>query len=129
MFWYILLFLLIPAIEIGIFIWTGSKLGALPVVLLILLTGVAGIAAVRYQGMEVWRKIQVAIYERRRPTEELLDGLCIIIGGICLVTPGFFTDIFGFLIVLPWTRKPFKIFISYIIMKKIAKRNFIIRKF
>lgn len=129
MVWYVLLFLLIPAIEIALFIWTGSKIGALAVVALILLTGIAGIATVRYQGMEVMRNIQQAFYERRRPAEELLDGLCIIIGGICLVTPGFFTDILGFLIVLPWTRKPFKILLSAIIMKQLSKGKFIIRKF
>lgn len=129
MWWYILLFLLIPAIEIGLFIWTGSKIGALAVVVLILLTGIIGIAAVRQQGTEVMRRLQQAYNERRRPANELLDGVCIILGGILLVTPGFFTDILGFLIVLPWTRKPFKAFLSYIMMKQIAKRNFIIRRF
>jgi len=129
MWWYILLFLLIPAIEIGLFIWTGGKIGALAVVALILLTGVIGIATVRHQGTEVMRRLQQAYYEQRRPANELLDGVCIILGGILLVTPGFFTDILGFLIVLPWTRKPFKALLSYIIMKQIAKRNFIIRRF
>lgn len=129
MWWYILLFLLIPAIEIGLFIWAGSKIGALAVVALILLTGVIGIAAVRQQGTEVMRRLQQAYDERRKPANELLDGVCIILGGILLVTPGFFTDILGFLIVLPWTRKPFKALLAYIMMKQIAKRNFMIRRF
>ncbi|MFD2133913.1 FxsA family protein [Pseudogracilibacillus auburnensis] len=120
MYWLILIFILVPATEIAIFIWTGSKIGALPVALLIIFTGMVGVALVRKQGLETWRRAQFAIHNREVPREQILDGICIIAGGIFLLTPGFITDLLGFLLVLPMTRKPFKTFLGFLIMKRIA---------
>jgi len=128
MFWFILFLILIPAIEVGIFIWTGGYLGVGPVILLIVLTGIAGVALFRQQGIEVWRRAQFAMYNNESPANEIMDGICIIIGGIFLITPGFFTDILGFLFVLPWTRPLFRRLIGYLMMKLVAKGNFIIRR-
>lgn len=129
MYVYILLFLLIPAIEIGVFIWTGSKIGAGYVVLGILMSGIIGIWLVRQQGIETMRNIQSSLQHRQVPKNELLDGLCIILGGIMLIIPGFVTDLIGFLLVIPFTRKPFKYVIYAIFMRQIAKRKIIYRKF
>ncbi|MEI3606034.1 FxsA family protein [Pseudogracilibacillus sp. SE30717A] len=128
MYWLILIFILIPAIEIGIFIWTGSMIGAWSVVGLIILTGIIGAALVKKEGMETWRRAQLAMYNREIPREEIIDGICIILGGILLLTPGFVSDLFGFLLVIPWTRTPFKKLIHFLILKSIAKGNIVFRK-
>lgn len=128
MYWLILIFILIPAIEIGIFIWTGSMIGAWSVVGLIILTGIIGAALVKKEGMETWRRAQLAMYNREIPREEIIDGICIILGGILLLTPGFVSDLFGFLLVIPWTRTPFKKLIHFLILKRIAKGNIVFRK-
>lgn len=128
MYWLILIFILIPAVEIGIFIWTGNLIGGWPVVGLIVLSGIIGAALVKKEGLETWRKAQLAMYNREVPREQIIDGICIIIGGIFLLTPGFVTDILGFLLVLPWTRPPFKKLISFLILKRISKGNIIFRR-
>ena len=99
MYWLILIFILIPAVEIGIFIWTGNLIGGWPVVGLIVLSGIIGAALVKKEGLETWRKAQLAMYNREVPREQIIDGICIIIGGIFLLAPGFVTDILGFLLV------------------------------
>src|SRR5699024_7997542 len=98
------------------------------VVLLIILTGIIGAALVKQQGIETWKSAQFAIYNREVPRNQIIDGICIILGGILLLTPGFVTDFLGFLLVLPWTRRPFKRLIGFIIMKQIAKGKIIYRK-
>src|SRR5690625_7808060 len=90
MIWLIFLFVIIPALEIGIFIWTGSQIGALPVVLIIILTGIIGITLVKQQGIETWKKTQFAMYNGEPPGDHILDGICILIGGVFLLAPGFF---------------------------------------
>lgn len=128
MYWLILIFILIPAIEIGIFIWTGNLIGGWSVVLLIILTGIIGAGLVKQQGMVTWKRAQLSIYNREVPREQIIDGICIILGGILLLTPGFLTDFLGFLFVLPWTRGPFKKLIGLLIMKKISNGKIIYRR-
>lgn len=128
MIWLILTFVLIPAIEIGIFIWTGSRIGALPVVLIIVLTGIVGIALVKQQGIETWRKVQESMARSEPPGEYILNGICVLIGGVFLLAPGFFTDFLGFLLVLPWTRKPFKYFMYKQMRNKLKKGTVVYRK-
>src|SRR5690625_7446833 len=110
MYVYILLFLLIPAIEIGVFIWTGSKIGAGYDVLGILMRGIVGIWLVRQQGIETMSNIQSSLQHRQVPKSEILDDLSIILGGIMLIIPGFVPDLFVFLLVLPFKNKTLKYF-------------------
>lgn len=128
MYWLILIFIIVPAIEIGIFVLAGNYLGIWPVVLLIILTGMTGFAFVRYQGMETWKSAQFSLHNRELPKEQILDGICIIFGGILLITPGFLTDFLGFLLVLPWTRKPFKTLIKLFLLKNISRGRIFYRK-
>ncbi|HLS65832.1 MAG TPA: FxsA family protein [Pseudogracilibacillus sp.] len=125
---FLILFILIPAIEIGVFIWTGGALGVLPVISLIILTGIVGAMLMKQQGIETWRKAQLAMYNREVPHKEILDGICIIAGGILLLTPGFVTDTIGFLLVLPWTRPPFRHLLNYFLLKQVQKGTFIFRR-
>lgn len=127
MLWFIIILIIVPAIEVGIFIWTSAQVGILPIVLMIILTGMLGIALWKKQGAEILKSAQLAMSRGQSPAQELMDGITIIIGGILLITPGFFTDFTGLLFILPWTRPIFRQGISWLIMKQMAKRNVIYR--
>src|SRR5690625_3372772 len=126
--WLLLAFLIVPALEIGIFVWVCGSVGAWGVVGLILLTGIAGAAFARIQGLETLNRARLLMRNGQAPTEQLIDGICILVGGILLVAPGFITDIVGLLLVLPFTRAAFKVGIMRWITWKMSKGKIIFRK-
>lgn len=129
MFWILLItFIIVPIIEIALFIWTGGQLGIWAVIVLILLTGILGTIIVRYEGIQTMRRAQTSIQGGDIPKDEILEGICLLIGSVLLITPGFFTDIVGFFVVFPLTRKLFTRLIKKVIAKKIAKGKIIYRR-
>jgi UPF0716 protein FxsA len=100
----LLLFTLIPLIELYILIKVGGMIGALNTILIIVVTGITGAYLARTQGFRVIQKINLAIEQGRTPGRELLEGLFILIGGFTLLTPGFITDLMGLSMLLPLTR-------------------------
>ncbi len=100
----LLLFLIIPMVELFLLIEIGKAIGTLEVILLTIATGIAGAALAKSQGLSILRKIQKEMAEGRIPAANLIDGLMILIGGILLLTPGVLTDAFGLLLLVPWTR-------------------------
>jgi len=104
----LILFTSIPIIEIYVLLEAGELIGLWPTISLIILTGIAGAYLARTQGSDTARKIQIALQNGEMPTEELLDGAMILAGGITLLTPGFCTDMIGFSLLLPVTRKLIK---------------------
>ncbi|MFC4556663.1 FxsA family protein [Virgibacillus kekensis] len=123
--WLFLTLLVLPALEIGVFIWAGSIIGAWWVVGIILLTGIAGVTIARKQGMETWRRAQQSMNYGQVPANEILDGICIFVGAVFLFSPGFITDTAGFILVLPFTRGPFKVWLQRFIRNRINKGNII----
>jgi len=111
----ILLFTVLPALELAVLIHVGTYIGTANTLLIIILTGVVGASLARLEGFLVIRKIQSSLEQGVMPTEEMLDGLMIFCGGILLLTPGFITDTIGFLLLVPMTR----LFIKILIRKKI----------
>ena len=103
-----LLFIFIPIIEIAIFITVGSNIGILNTIAIILLTAVIGIYFVRRQGLSLLFNAQRNMAQGIMPTEEIKGGVFLLISGLLLITPGFFTDCVGFLMFL----KPVQNFIS-----------------
>ena len=103
-----LLFILIPIIEIAIFITVGSNIGILNTLAIILLTAVVGIYFVRRQGISLLFKAQRNMAQGIMPAEEIKGGIFLLISGLLLITPGFFTDCVGFLMFL----RPVQNFIS-----------------
>jgi len=103
-----LLFIFIPIIEIAIFITVGSSIGILNTIAIILLTAVIGIYFVRRQGLSLLFNAQRNMAQGIMPTEEIKGGVFLLISGLLLITPGFFTDCVGFLMFL----KPVQNFIS-----------------
>lgn len=108
----IILFTVVPAIELLILIEVGSHIGALNTVLLIILTGVVGASLARMQGFIVLNKIKSSLERGQLPSTELLDGLMILTGGIVLLTPGFVSDAMGILLLIPFTRAIIKLFVQ-----------------
>ncbi len=105
MFFYLLIiFIILPIIEISIFIQVGGFVGTFNTILIIFLTAAVGVYFVRQQGFRTFQKIAVELQNQQIPVQGMFDGLLILISGILLVTPGFLTDIIGFLGLIPQTR-------------------------
>ena len=103
--WLLLLFILIPLLEIWLFISLGGFIGIYPTLLIILLTAVLGTFLVKKQGIYVLKEIQNKFNELKNPAESIAHGAMILFAGALLLTPGFFTDTIGFLLLLPKARK------------------------
>ncbi|MEO3868172.1 FxsA family protein [Nonomuraea sp. B12E4] len=99
-----LAFLVVPVLEIWLLIQIGSVIGGPLTVALLIADSVLGAWLVRREGRRAWRALQEALQSGRMPDRELADGGLVLVGGALLLTPGFFTDVFGFLCVLPFTR-------------------------
>ena len=109
----VLLFTIVPAVELAILIRVGTFIGVGNTLFLIVFTGVVGAALARYQGLLVLMRIQESLNKGAMPNEELMDGLMILVGGIVLLTPGFITDAMGLFLLLPWTRALIKLFVRH----------------
>ena len=120
---FIALFILIPIVEISLFVQIGGFIGAFYTVLLTFLTAVIGVLFVRQQGISTFHKLSTQLQNLETPVQTLFEGIVIFISGILLITPGFFTDAVGFLGLMPVTRIIFiKIVASYI-LSRYGKRN------
>jgi UPF0716 protein FxsA len=119
----LLLIIVVPAAEIGILLWSGTTIGFWPTLLMIILTGVLGTYLAKREGLQTIRRVQEQMRIGQVPGHALLDGICILVGGILLLTPGFITDITGFLMLFPPTRKFFKLLIGNSIRKRIMRGN------
>ncbi len=91
----------VPLVEIAVFIEVGSWIGLWPTLAVILLTAMAGTWLIRAQGMGVLMRARRTIAEGAAPLREMFDGVCLIVAGALLLTPGFVTDAAGFLLLLP----------------------------
>ena len=99
------LFLGIPLIEVYLFILVGGAIGAGWTIALCLVTAGLGAWLVRLQGMATVNRARNALGENRFPAEEAFDGVCLVVAGFLLMTPGFFTDVIGFLLLVPPLRR------------------------
>lgn len=98
------LFILVPIAEIAAIIWVGGQIGILPTIALLIADSIAGAWLMKTQGRAAWMRFNTALAERRVPANEVVDGGLVIFGGALLLTPGFITDIFGALFLIPPTR-------------------------
>ncbi len=104
----LLLFTVVPLIELYLLIRVGAIIGALPTILIVLGTGALGAFLARRQGFQVWVRIQGSLQQGRFPAKELIDGLLVLAAGLLLITPGIMTDVLGFLLLFPVTRTFFR---------------------
>ena len=103
-----LAFTIIPVVEIYLLIQIGTIFGALTSIAMVIVTGFLGAYLARIQGLQTLFRIQESLREGQMPSSELLDALLIGIAGLVLLTPGFLTDAFGFLLLIPNTRTAIK---------------------
>ena len=101
-------FIGVPLVEIAIFIQVGEALGLWWTLALVVLTAAIGTALMRRQGLATLRRARAAFAEDKMPVAEILDGLFLLVGGVLLLTPGFFTDALGFALLIPVTRALFR---------------------
>ena len=118
--------ILIPIIEIYLFIKIGSQIGALTTILLIFITAIVGIYYAKYEGLNTLKSAFIQISKNEAPAYEMISGTAIALGALMLIIPGFATDLFGFLVIFPFTRKILlKNFTKKIEKKNKQKNNFI----
>lgn len=97
-------FIVVPLVELWVIIQVGEAIGVLPTIALLLADALLGSLLLRHQGRGAWRRFNAAIEQRRFPGREVADGLLIAVGGTLLLTPGFLTDVFGLILLVPPTR-------------------------
>jgi UPF0716 protein FxsA len=121
--------IIVPALEIGLLILSGKTLGAILTILLIISTGVLGAWLAKRQGLHAIQQVQYQIQRGQVPGDVIIDGLCILVGGVLLLTPGFITDGIGFILLFDQTRRMVKPFILNLIRSMINRNTItIIRK-
>ena len=101
---FFLIFIALPAIEIFIMIKIGGHIGALNTMGLIFLTAIIGIYYARIQGIQTLRSGIVDIYQNKAPIQQLITGATIAFAAVLLIIPGFFTDLIGFILLIPFSR-------------------------
>lgn len=104
----LILFTVVPLIELALLIKLGNRIGLWPTIFIVIATGVLGAALARSQGTQVIGAIRAEVAEGRPPTESLINGLLVLVGGVVLLTPGLLTDILGFSLLIPFTRNWFR---------------------
>lgn len=108
----LLLFTVVPFVELLLLIELGRHVGLAPTLALVLATGVLGAALARWQGLATLRRVQTELDAGRLPAGPLVDGLLILVAGAVLLTPGLLTDLLGFALLVPATRAAVRRWVS-----------------
>jgi UPF0716 protein FxsA len=119
----LILFVIVPVTELYILIEVGKKIGSLTTIGIIILTGIIGAYLVKDQGFMILKKIQNDLNEGIMPGDSLIQGVIILAGGILLLTPGFVTDIIGFIFLIPVSRRVVKKYLLKWLKGKVKKGN------
>lgn len=115
-------FIAIPVIEIAAFIEIGSWIGLWSTIGVVIATAVAGSVLLRLQGLAVLRRFRESMLRNEIPVTEVFDGLCLLVAGAFLLTPGFFTDLAGFALMIP----PFRRWVARGLLRGLAKRGHVV---
>jgi UPF0716 protein FxsA len=102
------LFVVVPLLEIYLLVQVGQVIGAGWTIALLLLDAVLGTWLIKHEGSRAWRSLRAALQSGRMPAAEIADGALILVGGTLMLAPGFITDAFGILLILPFTRPLFR---------------------
>ena len=123
-FWPVLFFV-IPVVEVYLLIQVGSAIGAGWTILLVILTAIIGVNLLRQQGLQTMMKANQAMARGEVPAMEMMEGFLLAIGAVCLITPGFFTDVLGFVCLLPLSRKGI---IRYLLLNSTIQSAYTVHK-
>ena len=102
---FFLIFICLPAIEIYFMIKVGAEVGALNTIGLVFLTAIIGVYFAKLQGIQTLKSGMINLYQNKIPIYEVISGASIALAALLLIVPGFFTDVIGFLLLIPFTRK------------------------
>ncbi|SFM03234.1 FxsA family protein [Halanaerobium salsuginis] len=111
------LFIIVPLVELFLILQVGKFIGIMPTILIIVFTGTAGITIARRQGYQVINNIRTNLNQGKVPTDDLISAFLILVGGLTLLTPGFLTDVTGFLLILPGPRRIIASFVKKYFIK------------
>lgn len=98
-------FLIVPFIEIYLLLQVGGLIGAFPTIFMVVFTAVLGAWLLRRQGFATWQRLQANLQQGQIPAYEMIEGPILLVGGALLLTPGFFTDLLGFICLIPACRQ------------------------
>ena len=115
--------IMLPLIEILLFLFASSLIGISWTLSIIIATSILGVVMLRKQGMKALRNVQIQWSQGNIPGEEILNSLCIFIGGGLLLFPGFLTDILGMIILFPPSRQIFKGVMVKVLRRKLQSKN------
>ncbi|WP_438311457.1 FxsA family protein [Sporosarcina sp. FA9] len=121
--WLVLLFIIVPTAELALLIYSGNTIGLLPTITIILTTGIGGAYLAKKQGLKAWSEIRLRMSTMETPGDALIDGVCIFMGGLFLLMPGFITDIIGFLLLFGGPRNLIRPSIHKWIYKKMKNNQ------
>jgi UPF0716 protein FxsA len=119
----ILLFTVVPIVELYLLIQLGQVIGALATVAIVFGTGVLGAFLARREGFAIWTRVQEQLAQGAFPADDMIDGLMVFGAGVVLVTPGLITDVIGILILFPLTRRPIRRWITARLRRMAAVRE------
>ena len=125
----LILFVIVPVTELYILIEVGKKIGSLTTIGIIIFTGILGAYLVKNQGFMILKKIQNDLNDGIMPGDSLIQGAIILVGGILLLTPGFVTDILGFIFLIPVSRNVVKKYLLKWLKGKIKEGNIYYKEF
>jgi UPF0716 protein FxsA len=114
------LFIVIPLVEIYVIIQVGQAIGPWWTILLLILDSILGTWLIRHEGARAWQALRVSLDSGRMPARELADGALILIGGTLMLAPGFVTDAFGVLMILPVTRPLFRKLLTGVVANRLV---------
>ena len=123
-----LIFAIVPVIEIYLLIKVGSLIGGLPTVAVLLAFSCLGAYLVRSQGFKILVEIRRQLGQGRLPAAQMMDGALVLVGGMLLLTPGFFTDFLGIFFLIPFTRKLIKAWIGLWLQARLSRGAFLVRR-
>ena len=121
--WLALVFIIVPTAELVLLIYSGQTIGLFPTVSIILITGIGGAYLAKKQGTKAWKELSRRMSIMETPGDALIDSVCIFIGGLFLIMPGFITDILGFFLLFSWPRNLIRPFIQRWIYKKMKNKQ------
>jgi UPF0716 protein FxsA len=117
----VLLLVAVPIFEVWLLIQVGQQIGVLPTVAILLVEAVLGAWLMRREGTRAWKALNVAFGTGRMPAGELADAALVLVGGVLLMLPGFFTDVLGLLFLLPFTRPGAKRILGFLVARRLQR--------
>ncbi|PKG24998.1 FxsA family protein [Niallia nealsonii] len=121
--YFLIVLLCAPVVEIAVFLLAGKVFGIAETLIFIIGTGLIGGYLLKKQGFKAYKNVQEKLHSGQLPGETILDGLCVLAGGVLLVLPGFLSDIAGAFILFPPTKKLVKRLLLQSMQRKLQKKN------